>query len=76
MTDTTKASVSTPNQTDGDNVRCDRRLLEFLVCPVTKGPLNYDPVAQELISKNARLAFPIRKGVPLMTLDSARQLDG
>ncbi len=76
MTDTTKASGSTPDQTDGDNVRCDRRLLEFLVCPVTKGPLIYDPVAQELISKNARLAFPIRKGVPLMTVDSARQLDG
>ena len=53
----------------------DRRLLEFLVCPVTKSPLRYDPIAQELISKRARLAFPVRNGVPLMTIDSARQLD-
>lgn len=76
MTDKTMASDGASDQTDVDNVRCDRRLLEFLVCPVTKGPLSYDPVAQELISKNARLAFPIRKGVPLMTVDSARRLDG
>jgi uncharacterized protein YbaR (Trm112 family) len=53
----------------------DRRLLEFLVCPVTKGTLSYDPERQELISKAARLAFPIRDGVPLMTVDSARQLE-
>ena len=53
----------------------DRRLLEFLVCPITKSPLHYDPIAQELISKRAQLAFPIRNGVPLMTIDSARQLD-
>ncbi len=65
----------TPDAATESEARCDRRLLEFLVCPVTKGPLSYDPVAQELISKNARLAFPIRKGVPLMTVDSARQLD-
>lgn len=55
--------------------RTDRRLLEFLVCPVTRSPLTYDAAAQELISKRARLAFPIRGGVPLMTVDSARQLD-
>ncbi len=55
--------------------RTDRRLLEFLICPVTRSPLIYDAAAQELISKRARLAFPIRDGVPLMTVDSARQLD-
>ena len=65
----------TPDAAIESEARCDRRLLDFLVCPVTKGPLTYDPAAQELISKNARLAFPIRKGVPLMTVDSARQLD-
>ena len=69
---TTGTTPAIPQANDGV---CDRRLLEFLVCPVTKSPLSYDPVAQELISKRARLAFPIRKGVPLMTVDSARQLD-
>jgi uncharacterized protein len=55
--------------------RTDRRLLEFLVCPVTRGQLTFDAARQELISKQARLAFPIRNGVPLMTVDSARPLD-
>jgi uncharacterized protein len=55
--------------------RTDRRLLEFLVCPLTKGPLVYDAARQELVSKRARLAYPIRDGVPLMTADSARLLD-
>lgn len=58
-----------------DQGRTDRRLLEFLVCPVTKTTLVYDPARQELVSKAARLAFPIRGGVPLMTIDSARSLD-
>jgi uncharacterized protein len=55
--------------------RTDRRLLEFLVCPVTRSPLAYDSARQELISRRARLAFPIRNGVPMMTVDSARHLD-
>ena len=55
--------------------RTERRLLEFLVCPVTRGQLTYDAARQELVSKRARLAFPIRNGVPLMTVDSARPLD-
>lgn len=55
--------------------RLDPKLLELLVCPVTKGPLSYDEAAQELISQKARLAFPIKNGVPLMTVDSARHLD-
>lgn len=52
----------------------DPRLLLLLVCPVTKRPLQYDRGRQELISKTARLAFPIRDGVPLLTLDAARDL--
>jgi uncharacterized protein YbaR (Trm112 family) len=53
----------------------DPRLLELLVCPVTKGPLTYDRAARELISAKASLAFPIRNGVPLMTVEAARSLD-
>ena len=51
------------------------RLLELLVCPVTKCSLDYDPVRQELISRQARLVFPIRDGVPLLTVQAARPLD-
>lgn len=53
----------------------DRRLLEILVCPVTKGPLDYDRKAQELISRQARLAYPIREGIPIMLEEEARRLD-
>ena len=53
----------------------DPRLLEVLVCPVTRGPLSYDREAGELVSARARLAFPIRDGVPIMLPDEARQLD-
>ena len=53
----------------------DPKLLEILVCPLTKGPLNYDEKAQELISKSARLAFPIRDGIPIMLIDEARDID-
>ena len=52
----------------------DPRLLEILVCPVTRGALVYDRAAQELISKSARLAYPIRDGVPIMLADEAREL--
>lgn len=52
----------------------DRRLLELLVCPLTKTPLEYDEARQELISRAARLAFPIKEGVPLMTVEAARHL--
>jgi uncharacterized protein len=58
-----------------DTERMDPRLLELLVCPVTKGTLSYDAAAQELISRKAQLAFPIKNGVPLMTTDAARHLD-
>ena len=52
----------------------DPRLLEILVCPVTKGPLTYDRTAQELISKQAKLAYPVRDGVPVMLPEEARAL--
>ena len=53
----------------------DPKLLELLVCPLTKGPLDYDAENQELISKQARLAYPIRDGIPIMLIDEARSLD-
>jgi len=52
----------------------DTKLLEILVCPVTKGPLVYDKAKQELVSKSARLAYPIRDGIPVMLEDEARKL--
>ncbi|MEG9861745.1 MAG: Trm112 family protein [Parvularculales bacterium] len=51
------------------------KLLEILVCPVTRGPLRYDRHAQELISDQARLAYPIRDGIPIMLPEEARSLD-
>jgi uncharacterized protein YbaR (Trm112 family) len=53
----------------------DPKLLELLVCPLTKAPLDYDKDAQELISRQARLAYPIRDGIPIMLPDEARPLD-
>ncbi len=52
----------------------DPRLLEILVCPVTHGPLVYDRDKAELISRSARLAYPIRSGVPIMLAEEAREL--
>lgn len=53
----------------------DPKLLDILVCPLTKGPLDYDRERQELISRQARLAYPIRDGIPIMLPDEARALD-
>lgn len=53
----------------------DPKLLEILVCPVTKGPLRYDRESAELVSEGAGLAFPIRDGIPIMLVDEARRLD-
>jgi uncharacterized protein YbaR (Trm112 family) len=50
-------------------------MLEFLVCPVTRGPLSYDPERAELVSHGAGLAFRIQDGVPVMLVDEARRLD-
>jgi uncharacterized protein YbaR (Trm112 family) len=53
----------------------DPKLLEMLVCPLTKAPLRYDAVKNELVSDQAHLAYPIRDGVPIMLVDEARSLD-
>ncbi|MFM2398696.1 MAG: hypothetical protein RL341_853 [Pseudomonadota bacterium] len=54
----------------------DPKLLELLVCPVTKGPLTYDREKQELVSKSARLAYPVRDGIPVMLVSEARHIEG
>lgn len=63
--------------TENDTSRrmADPGLLALLVCPVTRGPLRYDAVRQELISTKAGLAFPIREGIPVMVVEQARRLD-
>lgn len=63
MTDTAKPNI-------------DRRMIEALVCPVTQTTLSYDAEAQELVSKAAKIAFPIRDGIPVMLVDEARKLEG
>ncbi|WP_106753684.1 Trm112 family protein [Pannonibacter carbonis] len=55
--------------------RIDRKMLELLVCPVTKTTLEYDVARQELISRVAKLAYPIRDGIPIMLADEARKLE-
>jgi len=55
--------------------KADPKLLEILVCPVTKSPLVYDDAHQELVSRQAGLAFPIREGIPIMFVDEARKLE-
>jgi len=58
-----------------DPAPIDRRMLEALVCPVTQAPLAYDAARQELVSRAAHLAYPIRGGIPIMLEDEARKLD-
>jgi hypothetical protein len=69
MTDTSQTSPPTLQDVD-----VDPRLLEVLVCPVTHGPLELDRAKGELISRSARLAYPIRDGVPIMLPEEAREL--
>ena len=52
----------------------DTRLLELLVCPITKGPLEFDQAKQELVSRSARLAYPVRDGIPILLENEARPL--
>jgi len=52
----------------------DTKLLELIVCPLTKGPLEFDQARQELISRSARLAYPVRDGIPVLLEDEARTL--
>lgn len=63
------------SSTDRPSGAVDPKLLEILVCPKTRGPLEYDAAAQELISRSAKLAYPIRDGIPIMLQDEARPLD-
>ncbi|HCS22335.1 MAG TPA: Trm112 family protein [Alphaproteobacteria bacterium] len=58
-----------------DIKKADPKLLEILVCPLTKAPLEYDEARQELVSRQAGLAFPIENGIPVMLPDAARKLD-
>jgi uncharacterized protein YbaR (Trm112 family) len=65
----------TPNAPEtATTVEVDPRLLEILVCPVTHGPLEYDRAKAELVSRSAKLAYPIRDGVPIMLPEEAREL--
>jgi len=66
--------TTTPS-TDRPTGGVDPKLLEILVCPLTKGPLEYDAAKQELISRKAKLAYPIRDGIPIMLPEEARRLD-
>ncbi|MHA1179845.1 MAG: Trm112 family protein [Alphaproteobacteria bacterium] len=67
--------MSDPAGTGAASEQVDPRLLEVLVCPLTKATLQYDANAQELISRPAGLAYPIRNGVPLMVIEAAREID-
>jgi uncharacterized protein len=73
MSDETDRSAPPAEATGRSKV--DPRLLEILVCPVTRAELSYDAARQELISRAARLAYPIRDGVPIMLPEEARKLD-
>jgi uncharacterized protein YbaR (Trm112 family) len=67
--------MSGTEQSETRPVAVDPRLLEILVCPLTKGPLEYDRAANELISRKAGLAYPVRDGIPIMLPEEARQLE-
>ena len=77
MPDTNDKSFSKPSDKASNREQSvvDPKLLDILVCPLSKTPLVYDKKANELISKSAGLAFPIRNGVPILLVDEARQLD-
>jgi hypothetical protein len=66
----------TESERETQVTRIDPKLLEILVCPVTKSTLEYDAANQELISRSARLAYPIRDGIPIMLPEEARQIEG
>ena len=69
------ADPNLPVPVEREPKRVDPRLLELLVCPVTRATLSYDAERQELISRAAKLAYPIREGVPIMLPDEARPLE-
>ncbi len=78
MTDTpeTETPDPAPERDQSTAMRTDPRLLELLICPVTRTPLKYDRARQELVSHKARLAYPIRDGLPIMLESEARSIDG
>ena len=65
--------TTAPSDRPAGNI--DPKLLEILVCPLTKGPLEYDASKQELVSRSAKLAYPIRDGIPIMLPEEARKID-
>ncbi len=67
--------TNTPSDKQNPESGIDPRLLEVLICPSSRGPLVYDKETNELISKKAGLAYPVRDGVPIMLVDEARALD-
>jgi uncharacterized protein YbaR (Trm112 family) len=67
--------MSVPSSTERPAGSVDPKLLEILVCPLTKTTLEYDAVRQELISRKAKLAYPIRDGIPIMLPEEARKID-
>jgi uncharacterized protein len=67
-----KPMTATPERPENT---VDPKLLEILVCPLTKGPLEFDSAKQELISRSAKLAYPIRDGIPIMLPEEARKID-
>jgi uncharacterized protein len=67
--------LSMTSLTDRPEGTVDPKLLEILVCPMTKGPLEYDAARQELVSRSAKLAYPIRDGIPIMLPEEARKID-
>ena len=71
----TPSTLETTLTSSGAAGAVDPKLLEILVCPLTKGPLEYDADKQELVSRAAKLAYPIRDGIPIMLVDEARKLD-
>ena len=76
MTDEPGPGAADPETRAARDRPIDPKLLEILVCPLTKGPLRYDAAAQELVSDRAGLAFPIRDGIPIMLVDEARRIAG
>ncbi len=73
MTESSDTQPQNNQKTEGPKV--DRHMIEALVCPVTQTTLTYDAEKQELISKAAKIAFPIRGGIPIMLVDEARKLE-
>jgi hypothetical protein len=67
-----RMNTPSPERTDS---AVDPKLLEILVCPLTKGPLEFDHARQELISRSAKLAYPIRDGIPIMLPEEARKIE-